>query len=151
LRSLRRATHRAAGIALLKKAVFNFAIDTTEPLFGTIGSFSRSSELSLQLGNAVFSRSQLIRKLLRHAKRMTTVVVGYAGGLCDQLQDGLARFVELIVSARGGAVASSREWNDFRILSELTMHRSILHAHTVILPPKARLADDNPRVRSFLF
>jgi hypothetical protein len=136
---------------LLKKAVFNFAIDTTEPLLGTIGSFSRSSELSLQLGNAVFSRSQLIRKLLRHAKRMTTVVVGYAGGLCDQLQDGLARFVELIVSARGGAVASSREWNDFRILSELTMHRSILHAHTVILPPKARLADDNPRVRSFLF
>jgi hypothetical protein len=64
---------------------------------------------------------------------MTAVVVGYAGGLCDQLQNGLARFVELIVSARGGAVASSRERNDFRILSELTVHRSILHAQTTNL------------------
>jgi hypothetical protein len=49
------------------------------------------------------------------------------------MQNGLARFVELIVSARGGAVASSREWNDFRILSELTMHRSTLHVQTANL------------------
>ena len=64
---------------------------------------------------------------------MTAVFVGYAGSLCDQLQDGLACFVELIVCARGGAVASSRERNDFRILSELTVHRTILHAHTANL------------------
>ena len=73
-----------------------------EPLLGTIGSFSGSSELSLQLGNAVFSRSQLIRKLLRHAERLPAVVVGDSGSLCNQLQDGLARFIELMVSARGG-------------------------------------------------
>ena len=51
---MRRATHRAAGIALLKKAVFNFAIDTMEPLHGTIGSFPRCAELGLQLDNLSF-------------------------------------------------------------------------------------------------
>jgi hypothetical protein len=64
---------------------------------------------------------------------LATVAVSNSGSLCDQSQDGLARFVELIFSARGGAVASSREWKDFGILSELTMHRSTLHAQTANL------------------
>jgi hypothetical protein len=53
------------------------------------------------------------------------------------LQDGLTCFVELIVCSRGGVVASSRERNDFRILSELTMHPSILHAQTANLTAKS--------------
>ena len=80
-----------------------------EPLLGTIGSFPRCAELGLQLGNLGFGGPQLIRKLLRHAERLATIFVGYAGGLRDQLQDGLTCFVELIVCARSGAIARSRE------------------------------------------
>jgi hypothetical protein len=68
---------------LLKEALFNLAIDPMEPLLGTIGSFPRCAELGLQLGNLGFGGAQLIRKLLRHAKRMTAIFVGYAGSLRD--------------------------------------------------------------------
>jgi hypothetical protein len=56
-----------------------------------------------------FGGAQLIRKLLRHAERVAAIFVRNAGSLCDQLQDGLACFVELIVCARSGAIARSRE------------------------------------------
>ena len=93
---LRRAIYWPPRVALLKEAVFDLAVDPMEPLLGTIGSLLASGEFSLQFGNAIFGSPQLIRKLLSHAKRVTTVFVSYAGSLCDQLQDGLACLVDLI-------------------------------------------------------
>src|ERR1700722_14632538 len=151
LGSLRRAAHRTAGIALLKKALFNLAVDPKEPLLSTIGSFPRCVELGFQLGDLGFGGAQLIRKLLRHAERVAAIFVGYAGGLRDQLQDGLTCFVELIVCARSGAVTSSRERNDVRILSELTLHHTTLHLPGGKSYRRKRYRGDHPCVRSFLF
>jgi hypothetical protein len=81
---------------------------------------------------------------------LPTIVVGYAGGLCDQLQDGLACFVELIV-ARDGAVSCSCEWNDVWILSELTVHRTPLHADAANLTAKTAPVANKPRPRDPLF
>src|SRR6202020_1360419 len=68
LRSLRSAARRTPRVALLKKALFNLAIDPMEPLLGALGSFPRCTELGFELGNLGFGGPQLIRKLLRHAE-----------------------------------------------------------------------------------
>jgi hypothetical protein len=41
---LRRAVHRTAGIALLKKSIFDLAVDAMEPLLGALGSLLISGE-----------------------------------------------------------------------------------------------------------
>jgi hypothetical protein len=111
LGSLWRATCWPPRVALLKKAVFDLAVNPMKPLLRTISSFLASGEFSFKRGSAIFGSPQLIRKLLRHAKRVATVFVSYAGRLCDQLQNGLACLVELI-GARHGTTTISRERND---------------------------------------
>jgi hypothetical protein len=69
----------AAESRLVGESALDFAVDAVEPLFGTIASFPRGSDLCLQLGNPVFGGSQLIRKLLRHVERVAAIFVGNAG------------------------------------------------------------------------
>jgi hypothetical protein len=145
LGALRRTVHCASTVALLEELVFNLRIDPMEPLLGALGSLLRSSEFVFQCHDPIFRSPELIRKLLRHAQRLATILVSYASGLRDQLQDGLACLVELIVRPGQRAVARSCEWSDVWILSELTMHRLILGAQRYKLPPKTAAAGDNPR------
>jgi hypothetical protein len=44
---LRRATHRVAAVALLKKSIFNLRIDPMQPLLGALGSFLIGSDFCL--------------------------------------------------------------------------------------------------------
>jgi N6-adenosine-specific RNA methylase IME4 len=100
---------------LLKKSIFDLAVDAMEPLLGALGSLLISGEFWFQLRYPIFSGSQLIRKLLRRAERVAAVFVGSSGCLSNQLQYGLPRLVELTVCARRGAFASSRERDDRRL------------------------------------
>ena len=43
-----------------------------------------------------------MRKLLRHVQRVPAVLLGHAGGLVKQFQDGLPRLIELIGVVRNG-------------------------------------------------
>jgi hypothetical protein len=95
---LRRTVHRAGFIALLKKSIFNLRVNTVEPLLGPLRSLLISSDLCFQLSNPIFSRAQLIRKFLRHTKRVSAVFVGDAGRSLHQLQDCAAGRVELVTA-----------------------------------------------------
>jgi hypothetical protein len=140
-----------AGIALLEKPLFDLRIDAMEPLLGSLGSRLRSSEFGFQRRNPIFGGPQLVRKLLRHAERVATIFVGDAGGLRNQLQDGLTRLVELIVRARGAPVASSHERNDLWFVSELTMHCTPPHAVVANVSAEISVRGGNTPARSFLF
>jgi hypothetical protein len=49
---LRRAIHRAAAIALLKKSIFNLRVDPMEPPLGTLGSLLISGDLLIMPNTA---------------------------------------------------------------------------------------------------
>jgi hypothetical protein len=88
-----RTGHTAAAVVLAQKSVLNLRIDPVEPLLRAIGSFSMRPNLSFQLRDPIFGRSELMGKLLRHLNGMLTVCFGHAGGLVKQLQNGLSCFV----------------------------------------------------------
>jgi hypothetical protein len=108
---LRGASHTAApAVVLLQKSVLNLRVDFVEPLFSAVSFILRNSNLSLQLRDPIFGRSELMGKLLRHIERMFAVRFGHARGLVQQLQNGLPGFIELII---GSYVFRSRcKWND---------------------------------------
>jgi hypothetical protein len=121
--------HAAAPVVLPQKSIFNLRVYAMEPLLRTLGSFLISGNLRFQLRNPIFGCAQLMRELLRRLQSVSTVLFRNAGRFVQQLQDRLARFVELIGIARCGAFGSAREWNDIRhavVTTNLTMHHSAL-------------------------
>src|ERR1700730_6922432 len=96
-RMLRGASHTAAAaVVLLQKSVLNLRVDFVEPLFSAVSFILINSNLSLQLCDPIFGRSQLVRELLGHIERMFAVCFGHARGLVQQLQNGLPGSIELI-------------------------------------------------------
>jgi hypothetical protein len=83
-------------ITLSEKSVLNLRVNAMEPLLGTLGSFLISGNLRFQLRNPIFGCAQLVRKPLRRLQRVSAVFFRNAGRFVQQLQDCLARFVELI-------------------------------------------------------
>jgi hypothetical protein len=94
---LRRATHRATAVTLLKKSVFNLRIDPMEPLLSSLGSFLIGGDLCLQLRDPIFSGTHLIRELLRHVHRVPAVLLGNISSFVQKLEDRLTGFVDLTV------------------------------------------------------
>src|SRR5262245_16095025 len=100
-----------------------------EPLLGPVSPFLISSDLRLQLRNPIFGCAQLMRELLRRLQRVPAVFFCNASRFVEQLQDRLARFVELIGIARCSTCGSPRERNDVRLVvvaTNCTMHHSAL-------------------------
>ena len=96
-RTLRGASHTsAAAFVLLQKSVLNLRVDFVEPLFSAVSFILINSNLSLQLRDPIFGRSQLVRELLGHIERMFAVRFGHARGLVQQLQNGMPGFIQLI-------------------------------------------------------
>jgi len=96
-RTLRGASHTAAAdVVLLQKSVLNLRVDFVEPLFSAVSFILINSNLSLQLRDPIFGRSQLVRELLGHIERMFAVRFGHARGLVQQLQNGMPGFIQLI-------------------------------------------------------
>ena len=76
----------------------------------------------------IFSRAQLIRKLLRHTKRVSAVFFSDAGRSLHQLQDCAAGRVELVTGVCS-AFFSPRKRDHIRLgvaASDSTMHHSAL-------------------------
>jgi hypothetical protein len=93
----------AALFPLSQEALFNFCVHLVEPLFRTLGSIAIRLCFSLQLGNAVLGRAQLVRELLRHLERVSAILLRHPSRLVQQTKDRLPRFVELITAVGAGA------------------------------------------------
>jgi hypothetical protein len=97
---LRRTVH-AGAITLPKKSNFDLTVNSVQPLLRSFGSASIVFDFSFQLCHLIFSRAELIRKLLSHFQRVSAVVFGDARGFIEQLQDCLSCLVELVGIIRG--------------------------------------------------
>jgi hypothetical protein len=118
--------HAAAPVILSQKSIFNLRVNAMEPLLGSVGSFLVNCELRLEHRDPIFGGAQLMRKLLRSIQRVSAVFFRNAGRSVEQLQNGLAGFVELIGAIR---CFSSRKRDHIRLgvaTTDLTMHRSAL-------------------------
>jgi hypothetical protein len=80
-----------------------------QPLLGTLGSLSVRFDLSLELRNTILGSAKLVREPLRCLQRAPTVFFRNASRPVQQLQDCLARFVELVSVC--GALAGMRKWD----------------------------------------
>jgi hypothetical protein len=69
-----------------------------EPLFGPVGSLLINGDVCFQLGNPIFGGAQLMGELLRHAQRVSPVLL--PGSLLNQLQYGLRCLVDRHRGAR---------------------------------------------------
>jgi hypothetical protein len=95
-----------------------------EPLLGALGSVAICLDVCFELCNPILSCAQLMRQLLRRLQRVFTVSFGNISGFVNQLQDHLARRVELISVAGCGILTGTRECNGVGpVAGKLTMHR----------------------------
>ena len=84
---------------LTQKPILDFGIDAMEPLLSALCSFLVQGDLSLELGNSIFRRAQLMRKLLRRIDCMSAVLLGDIGSFAQKLKNSLTGFVEVTVVA----------------------------------------------------
>ena len=85
-----------AVVNLPQKSIFDLRVNSVQPLLGSISPISVCVDFSLQFRDPLFSRAQLLRKLLSHFQRVSAVVFGNASSFMEQLQDRLSRLVELV-------------------------------------------------------
>jgi hypothetical protein len=104
---------RAALIATLsQKSILNFGVDAMQPFLSALCLLPVCSDFGLELGNPIFGRAQLVRKVLRRIDCMPAVLLGNVSRFAQQLEDRLAGFIELIVVV-SLTLSRSCKWNHF--------------------------------------
>jgi hypothetical protein len=104
---------------------FNLSMNAIEPLLRALGAVAVRLDVHFQLGNAILGCTQLMREPLCSLQRMSAIFLGNISGFVEQLQDRLARSVELISFARCGTFSRTPECNGVGLVAvagKLTMH-----------------------------
>jgi hypothetical protein len=113
IRCLNPPEHNALSLSaiVLQKSFVDFHVDFAQPLLGAVRPIAAGSDLILQLGDAIFRGSQLIRKLLSRSYRAPGVLLCNVRGPVQQSQNRLTRTFDsrcLCVSAKTGPRAQIR-------------------------------------------
>jgi hypothetical protein len=96
---------------LAQKTILDLIVDFVQPLLCAFGLLPVRFGLGLEIGNALFGCSELVRKLLRSVDCMSAILLGYIGGSVEKLEDRLTRLIELM-SLRLRVLTLARQRND---------------------------------------
>jgi hypothetical protein len=78
---------RASARVLPWKAILDLSVDFVQPLLCAFGLLPVCFGLGLEIGNALLSCSELVRKLRRSVDRMSAILLGDIGGSVEKLEN----------------------------------------------------------------